>query len=196
MKNLPKSRSKNIIVQNLEEEVLIYDLSTNKAFCLNETSARVYNACDGETSVDELKSKYKFTDDLIYLSLDELKRAKLLDEKTDYVSSLAGISRREAVRRVGLATLIALPLISSLIAPTAANAQSGGVGAACVTGVCFPAGSDLCAGGCRNMAFTITIYDSVNGSCSGMITYNDPSGFSCGPALVTSGGDFIRHTIL
>lgn len=50
----PKARNKNIVVQLLNKETLIYDLIDNKAFCLNETSSIVFNACDGKTSFDEL----------------------------------------------------------------------------------------------------------------------------------------------
>jgi hypothetical protein len=35
----PKSRQNDLVVQELEGEVLIYDLSINKAYCLNPTSA-------------------------------------------------------------------------------------------------------------------------------------------------------------
>ena len=43
----PKARKENLVVQESNGEVLIYDLDTNKAFCLNETSALVWQACDG-----------------------------------------------------------------------------------------------------------------------------------------------------
>lgn len=121
---LPQSRNENIVVQNLENEILIYDLLINKAFCLNQTSAIVYQNCDGITTCDELKSKYKLTDDLIFLTLDKLREQNLLDEKEKFVSPHADVSRREAIRRAGLASLAALPVISVLLAPQAVNAAS------------------------------------------------------------------------
>lgn len=124
MNKLPKARNENIVVQNLADEVLIYDTNTNQAYCLNETSANIFNYCDGTTSFDELKTKYKYTDDLIFLALDELKEKNLLDEKAEYGTPFAGMSRREAVRKVGFATMIALPVISAIIAPSAASAAS------------------------------------------------------------------------
>ncbi|MGI8467331.1 MAG: hypothetical protein ACR2N3_02655 [Pyrinomonadaceae bacterium] len=122
MDKLPQTRNENIVVQNLDKEVLIYDLITNKAFCLNETSAIVFNACDGKTSFDELKRKHKLTDDLIHFALGELRRENLIESSND--NHFAGLSRREVIRRVGLASMVALPVISSLIAPKAANAAS------------------------------------------------------------------------
>jgi hypothetical protein len=124
MNKLPLARSTDIIVQELGKEVLIYDLQTHKAFNLNKTSSIVYLACDGNTTFKELKLKSKFTDDLIFLALDQLQNENLLDENQLYDSPFAGISRRAAVKRVGLATIIALPVIYSLIAPTAAMALS------------------------------------------------------------------------
>jgi hypothetical protein len=136
MNRLPSARSQNIVIQELQAELLIYDLRTHKAFNLNETSAIVYKACNGRTSFDELKRKYQFTDDLIFLALDELNKENLLEEGEAYYSPFTGMSRREVIRKVGLATMIALPLISSLVAPTAAMAQS-----TCVNPGGIPSGS-------------------------------------------------------
>jgi hypothetical protein len=38
----PISRKSHIVVQYFGNEILIYDLTENKAFCLNETSALVW----------------------------------------------------------------------------------------------------------------------------------------------------------
>jgi hypothetical protein len=56
--------------------------------------------------------------------------------------SLAGINRRQMVRTLGLAAVIAVPLVSSIVAPTAAQAAT-----------CFPTGH-ACASGpqcCSNL---------------------------------------------
>lgn len=119
---LPKARTIELIEQNVDNEHLIYDLQINKAYSLNETSKNVFKACDGETSFDELKIRYQYTDDLIYLALDELRKNDLLEG--DYTSPFVGMSRREVVRKVGLASMIALPVICALIAPDAINASS------------------------------------------------------------------------
>ena len=142
---LPKARTGGIIENDLGNELMIYDLRIDKAYNLNETSKIVYLACNGQTSFDELKSKYKFTDDLIHLALAELKANNLLE---NYESThFAGLSRREAVKRVGLASVIALPLISSLSAPTSAQAASGAP--SCTDGIRNGSESDVdCGGSC------------------------------------------------
>ena len=123
MNKLPRSRTADIVVQSLGNEVLIYDLKSHLAYNLNETSSVVYLACDGETSFDELRSKSNFTDYLIFLALEGLNKENLL-ESDSYRSPFAGLSRREVIKKVGLAAMITLPVITKLIAPTAATAAS------------------------------------------------------------------------
>ena len=120
---LPLSRNENVVVQDAGKEVLIYDLLTNQAYCLNETSAIIYQACDGKTTVDELKRRTRFTDDLIFLALDDLQKHNLCKDLK--INHFAGLSRREVIRKVGFASMVALPIISSVIAPQAVDAQSG-----------------------------------------------------------------------
>ena len=123
---LPKARTENLLEQNLKDETLLYDLTIDKAFNLNETLTIIYKACGQNMSFEEIKRKHKFTDEFIYLALDELKRNNLLAE--EYTSPFAGTSRREVIKKVGLATMFALPLISGLVAPKAVNAASGDSG--------------------------------------------------------------------
>ena len=163
MKSNPTSRKSDLVVQELKGEVLIYDLQINKAYCLNETSAMVYNLCDGKHSVSEIresigrKLKQPVSEDLIWLALDQLKQDNLLDNSSEIETKLNGVSRREVIRRVGLSSLVALPIIASLVAPSAVDAQSStgacaGGGEACVgenftQGTCC-AGSYCFNGGC------------------------------------------------
>lgn len=123
MIKLPRSRRNEIVVQEMDNEVLIYDLSINKAFALNETAAAIFQACDGNTSFADLKNTTKFTDEIIFLTLDELKKESLLDDDS-YVSPFAGMKRREVIKKIGLTTMFALPIVASLVAPTALMASS------------------------------------------------------------------------
>jgi predicted transcriptional regulator with HTH domain len=119
---LPLARNESVAVQELGKETLIYDFKINKAYCLNETSSVVYRHCNGKTSFEELKRRYKYTDDLVYLALDELQKNDLI--KSEKITHFAGMNRREVIRRVGLASLVALPLVTGLAAPHAAHAAS------------------------------------------------------------------------
>ena len=50
----PKYRRDNLIVKELVDEALVYDLKNNRAFCLNKPSAVVWSLCDGNNSVTEI----------------------------------------------------------------------------------------------------------------------------------------------
>lgn len=119
---LPIARNEAVAIQELERETLIYDFQIDKAYCLNETSTIIYRHCDGKTSFEDLKRRYKYTDDLIYLALDELQKNNLVE--SEKITHFAGISRRDAIKKVGLGTLVALPVVTGLIAPQAINAAS------------------------------------------------------------------------
>lgn len=156
---LPKTRTGNLLEQNLKHETLIYDLTANKAFNLNETLSAVYQACGQNRTFGELKRESKFTDELIHLALDELNRNNLLAD--EYDSPLKSISRREVIRRVGLTTMFTLPLITALSAPLAARAASGA--SQCQTNVCYASGFALC-NACPGRP-RVQFYNTQDGSC-------------------------------
>lgn len=157
MNKLPQVRHENIVVKDLENEVLIYDLDKHKAYTLNETSAIVWNLCDGKTSVAQMakqlseKLKTPVGEEVVWLALDSFKKDNLLADSENIEIEYNGLSRRQVIRQVGLASMIALPVVSSLIAPSAAHATSGagtqangttctnpGGGASCASSICTP----------------------------------------------------------
>lgn len=132
-KNNPTARQTDILVQEHKDEVLIYDLQIHKAYCLNKTSALVYQLCDGNNSISNIKEliskklKQPVTEDLVWLALDQLKEDNLLSKSNELEIKFNGLSRREVIKKVGLASMVAVPFISSLVAPPAISAQSAGV---------------------------------------------------------------------
>jgi len=126
----PLSRRDDLVVQDLNGEVLIYDLKEHKAFCLNETSALVWEACNGSKNVTEIsrvigeKLNAPASEDLVWLAIDQLKKEKLLADEHKLNSPFKGLSRREVIKKVGLGTMIALPIITGLVAPKAIHAGS------------------------------------------------------------------------
>ena len=127
---MPQSRQKNLVVQELNNETLIYDLETNKAFCLNELSALIWNFCDGAQSVAEInravaeKLKAPITEEIIGLAIAQFEKENLLIAAPPAEFADKNISRRELIRRAALTASVALPVVSSLVAPKAAAAQS------------------------------------------------------------------------
>lgn len=171
MNELPIARTRDLVVQQLSNEILIYDLAAHKAYCLNETSSTVYKACDGKTLLSELKAKSKLSDEIIYLALEELKKENLIEEGRPWTSPFAAMSRREVIRKVGLASVIALPVVSSLVAPAAVHAASA-CGTACT-------GSANCSAPCPSC--------QGSGICQGTNIAGFPSCSNIGTACVVSG---------
>lgn len=131
MKNtLPLARFENIVVQEIKDEVLICDTKSNQVFCLNQTAGEVWKLCDGKTETNEIakilskKLKMDVSEDLILFSLIELSEKNLLTKKITAKENFQRFSRREVVRRIGLSSMIALPIITSVIMPKAIHAQS------------------------------------------------------------------------
>lgn len=170
LEKIPESRREDVVIQELKDELLIYDLKINKVFCLNETSAMVWQLCDGKRSISEIsremsrRLKAVVSEDFVLLALDGLEKDKLLasgggETRIDF---FGGLSRRQMIKKVGLASMIALPVISSLVAPTAAHAQSGvvGLGANCTSATCASGLS------CTNQFGATVCRASPGGTCS------------------------------
>lgn len=167
----PISRRSNLVVQDYGSEILIYDLTENKAFSLNEPSAMIWQVCDGSKTVSEiaedlsLRLKSPISDEFVWIALEQMKKDNLLENSEEIATDFGGLSRREVIRKVGLATLVALPMVSSLIAPTAAHATSG-VAVTC-TGTCrCPNGTPdagTCAGNSSAPSIPVgTVYVNCN----------------------------------
>lgn len=122
----PKARKNGLVVQEVADEVLVYDLDTNKAHCLNQSAAIVWKSCDGTRSVSEIAGLVEaetggsVNDDFVWLAIDQMNDSNLLESAVR--SSFAGESRREVIKKIGLATMVGLPVIASLVAPQSAMA--------------------------------------------------------------------------
>ncbi len=144
----PIARSNGLVVQEMPDEVLVYDLDSNKAHCLNETAAFVWKSCDGTNSVADIVREFetniggRVSEDFVWLAIDQLHENGLMAAGT--APKFAGQSRREALKKIGLASMVALPVIASLVTPQSALA-SGSCG--CINpGACAP------QTGCPNLA--------------------------------------------
>jgi Coenzyme PQQ synthesis protein D (PqqD) len=123
MTNIPKARNNQIVTQQSENEILIYDLTNNKAHCLNETSTIIWQNCDGNKTVAEISNENKIPEEYVLVALKKFDKANLLQTTTDGAWQNNGLSRRKLLLRAGT-TAVALPLLTTLVAPLAVNAQS------------------------------------------------------------------------
>ena len=145
MSHRPLARTSDFVVQGSGDDTLVYDLKTNKAVCLNETAAIVWKLCDGNRTVSaiavevEKQLKSRIDEDFVLFALDQLNGDGLLAKGFVENERFSGLTRREAMRKIGFGSMVALPIVSSILAPTAAHAQSG-----CIlppVGVCLTSGT-------------------------------------------------------
>src|SRR5512132_3032263 len=118
----PLKRSQDLIVEELDDEVLVYDSNADRAHCLSPDAARVWRRCDGRTPIDGLAAQIGLSAERVQTAVDELERCELLEEP----STLSGHTRRELtvkLAKVGAAAA-AVPLIVSVSAPTPAQAAT------------------------------------------------------------------------
>ena len=149
MEKMPQARKSGLIVKAVDGEVLIYDQERNKAHCLNQTAARVWEYCDGKTTIatacESLARDLSapVDENLVRYAVDQFATDHLLETAGEMPAfMIPGMNRRQMVRTLGLAAAVAVPLVSSILAPTPAQAAT-----------CFPSGATCAASAecCSNM---------------------------------------------
>jgi hypothetical protein len=153
MGTTPLARSTDLIVDGIGDELLVYDTTSHRAHSLNNVGSAVWQACDGTRSPEEIAAHTGLDPAAVELALDNLADIDLISGH-----QRTGISRRTALRRitVGAAGLaVALPIIRSLTAPTAAMAVSA----------CTPHGD-----GCRGQTCCAGSYCAASGVSINPIT--------------------------
>jgi hypothetical protein len=160
---LPRARKAGLVTRKLHDEVLVYDLDRHKASCLNRTAALVWEHCDGRTTVASLVARLRdameaeVDERAVWLALDRLDQAHLLEGDLPGSVVQKGSSRREWLRELGRLGVRAavLPAVVTIVAPTVADAQTGGT---IEPGICIskhtpPCPGTLCKGGGRCLEY-------------------------------------------
>ncbi|MGH9839624.1 MAG: PqqD family protein [Blastocatellia bacterium] len=124
----PLSKKDFMVVEEMANEVLVYDTAKNKLHVLNPAAAAVWNHCDGKTGVSEIAGKLgaesdgRINEDLTWLALEELGKSGLMEGTVDVPQD--HISRRAMIKKAAAAAALALPVVTTVIAPSPARAQS------------------------------------------------------------------------
>ena len=146
----PSAREDHLVVRELLEETLVYDLETDRAHCLSPIAARVWRLCDGKRTVSDLASRLRAggqtdaNEDMVWIALERLGRSRLLRERPVRPGQPLNLARRRVVMR-GLRAAGLLPFIISIVAPTASQAQS----ISCTQAKCTSNNGATCSG-CLN----------------------------------------------
>lgn len=136
---IPLARTKNLLISQVGEEVIVYDRERDAAHCLNAMAARVWHYCDGQNTVEDiaklLEEDLEVSADedvdwrgLVWLTLEELQRFNLIQEYLSQPISSevqsAGESRVSRRKMIKTATLVGgfalgsmFPLVKSIVAP-------------------------------------------------------------------------------
>ena len=156
---LPRARTSELVVRELPEEVLVYDLKRDRAHCLNPTAAFIWRHCDGKMTMAKMAQMIErefatpVDEEVVWLALQQFDKFHLLEERITIPNAGPGLSRRALVRRLGVAAVL-LPAIISITAPTAqaqGSCRANGVGCTqngqccsnCCVEVCEPPGNCL-----------------------------------------------------
>lgn len=125
----PHARADELVVRDMDNEVLIYDLNTDEAITLNLFAAAVWRAADGTRTTAAIIAKLHdempgdvVTDEAVWRALDMLSCCDLLQER---VMAPADRTRRELVKTLGLGA-VAVPIVAMISVPSAAQAASCG----------------------------------------------------------------------
>lgn len=112
--------------------MIVYDLDSHQAHCLNHTAALVFLRSDGVHTVGDLarelgtETGMPSDEGVVRLALRQLASAGLLDPggPRDPGARLETSSRREALKQVGLGAAALLPVVTSLLVPSPAEAAN------------------------------------------------------------------------
>jgi hypothetical protein len=126
----PIARKQGLVIQELPDEVLVYDLDRDRAHCLNATAAFVWQRCDGKNTTAQIARTLgrqfdcAVDEKIVWLALDQLGKNHLLDRQPAPPPALMGMNRRAMVRAFSLAVFVAVPVVTSIVAPTPAGTVS------------------------------------------------------------------------
>jgi hypothetical protein len=136
---IPVARTEKLLIQEVGNELVVYDQETNASHCLTPVAASVWHHCNGQNTVEEiaqlLEQELNIAADsgvdvrgLVYLTLEELQRYRLIKQYVREPVVVSTISRRKMVKTATLVGGFAIgsmfPLVKSIMAPEPAMAVS------------------------------------------------------------------------
>jgi hypothetical protein len=129
-----KARQDNLLVEAIGDELVVYDEARHRAHRLNRIAGLVWRHCDGRHTVADLAALLQrevnaaATEDVVWLTLDRLDAARLLEEGPPLPEEDAMTSRRRLLKKILIGALAVLtPVVVTLAVPTPAQAQGSGI---------------------------------------------------------------------
>ncbi|WP_254172998.1 PqqD family peptide modification chaperone [Planktothrix pseudagardhii] len=175
---IPVARTENLLLQDIGNELIIYDQDNNSSHCLTPLAVRVWELSNGQNTVNDIARKLEKEFNLpgnsdvdmrglVWLTLEELERYSLIKEylRQPATNVIAGMSRRQAIKTATLVGGFAIgsmfPAVKSL-----ANAPKPGDHNS-------PTGGNNSGGACRTERQTCNVQiegtNKQNNCCAGLI---------------------------
>jgi len=135
----PKARDQDLIVAEVDDELVVYDKSRDRAHHLNPVASLVWRHCDGRTSVSELTALIQASfgatldESATWLALRQLDRARLLAGPLAVPDRYRGLTRRDALKGVASAGAVAVGAAAAVSLVTSLNAPKPAYAASCAT---------------------------------------------------------------
>ncbi|HKD06811.1 MAG TPA: PqqD family protein [Bryobacteraceae bacterium] len=143
----PKARSGALVVHQIGNEVIVYDVPSQQMHKLSPAASVVWQHCDGHRSIGDLTSIAQqelggaCNEELVWSCLTQLKKLNLMRETGPRPQGAGRVSRRELIAGLSSGALL-FPLSETVFAKDC-NGSCTTSGSECV------AGSDGCGGtGC------------------------------------------------
>jgi hypothetical protein len=170
------ARSEDLLIENVGDETVVYDLETKEAHCLKAVAAFVFAHADGTRSLTEITemarglSRPEIGEQEILEAVEQLEEIDLLARPL--VALEDGLSRRQMVKQVaytGAAAVTATTLITTIAAPSAMAACTGQQGGCSCTG----------NGDCKSGHCCAVPNPNQKGKCNGGCCAADNNGVDC-----------------
>ena len=149
----PRRRQQSLVVHELPDELLVYDLRRHRGFCLGKNISWIWRHCSGQRTPGQIAEDLQaelgvpVPADVVGVALHRLSKARLLQDPL--VPASPGGSRRDLLKKAAQLGGLSILAISAPTAGQAATCLSAG---ACVNSRCTdPSGRVCCSGasGCR-----------------------------------------------
>ena len=157
---MPIARREGLLIREVNDETLVYDMDRHKAHCLNRSAALIWKHCDGQKSASDIARLIEVEQntlvhaDVVQFGLLQLRRTHLIDKQITLTTDGEVLSRRDLIKRLGAAAAVGLPLVTSVLAPRAVEASTcTAAGQACSPDSPAP-GNTCCSGVCTTGACT------------------------------------------
>jgi hypothetical protein len=128
----PKSLKRDqLVVEELGTELMIYDQKRNRAFCLNQKAAFVWQHCDGQSTAASIAAQMEQSlgepvdVKVVEFALQSLEQDGLLEPSSLLPFVQSGITRRDLIQKIGARAAVTLPLVTALLVATPKAHASG-----------------------------------------------------------------------